>query len=92
MRTALKGRDELTLQPIIKWLVRNMSDPRHVQLVTDVAFVLLDLYGEEMGQSPEIDALVDRLRETVRREAGISQQAWGIRGRLDMLTAGTVDA
>ncbi|KAK8168263.1 UTP15 C terminal-domain-containing protein [Phyllosticta citrichinensis] len=89
LRTALKGRDELTLQPIIKWLVRNMSDPRHVQLATDVAFVLLDLYGEEMGQSPEIDALVDRLHETVRREAEISQQAWATKGMLDMLTAGT---
>ncbi|KAK7527350.1 WD40-repeat-containing domain protein [Phyllosticta citriasiana] len=89
LRTALKGRDELTLQPIIKWLVRNMSDPRHVQLVTDVAFALLDLYGEEMGQSPEIDALVDRLHDTVRREAEISQQAWATKGMLDMLTAGT---
>ncbi|KAF2137220.1 uncharacterized protein K452DRAFT_321916 [Aplosporella prunicola CBS 121167] len=88
LRVALKGRDELTLQPVLKWLTRAVGDPRHVQLAADVAFVLLDLYAEDMGQSPEIDALVDRLHETVRRCAEISQQAWSTMGMLDMLMAG----
>ncbi|KAL0260214.1 U3 small nucleolar RNA-associated protein 15 [Diplodia seriata] len=92
LRTALNGRDEITLQPVLKWLNKSIGDPRHVQLATDVAFVLLDLYSEEMGQSAEIDALVDQLHDKVRRNAEISQQAWSTQGMLEMLMAGTSQA
>lgn len=92
LRTALNGRDEITLQPILKWLNKTIGDPRHVQLATDVAYVLLDLYSEEMGQSAEIDALVDQLHDKVRRNAEISQQAWSTQGMLEMLMAGTSQA
>ncbi|KAF4306262.1 putative small nucleolar ribonucleoprotein complex subunit protein [Botryosphaeria dothidea] len=92
LRTALNGRDEITLQPVLKWLNRTIGDPRHVGLTTDVAFTLLDLYSEEMGQSAEIDAMVDQLHEKVRRNAEISQQAWSTQGMIDMLMAGTSQA
>ncbi|EKG14396.1 hypothetical protein MPH_08385 [Macrophomina phaseolina MS6] len=92
LRTALNGRDEITLQPILKWLNRTIGDPRHVGLTTDVAFTLLDLYSEEMGQSAEIDAMVDQLHEKVRKNAEISQQAWSTQGMIDMLMAGTSQA
>ncbi|KAF2092163.1 WD40 repeat-like protein [Saccharata proteae CBS 121410] len=88
LRTALKGRDEVTLQPVLKWLNKTIGDPRHIKLTTDLSFVVLDLYGEEMGQSPEIDALVDKLHDAVRKNAEISQQAWSTQGMLDMLMAG----
>lgn len=88
----MNGRDEITLQPVLKWLNKAIGDPRHVQLATDVAFVLLDLYADEMGQSAEIDALVDQLHDKVRRNAEISQQAWSTQGMLEMLMAGTGQA
>ena len=88
LRAALENRNEQTLQPILKWLNRNLEDPRVVRLTTDVAFLLLDIYGEQMGQSEEIDRLVERLHQTVRRATEWSQQAWSTKGMLDMLMAG----
>lgn len=88
LRTALAGRDEVSLQPILKWLVKNINDPRHVKLTTDVALVLLDLYAEHMGRSSEIDKLVENLHETVRSNAELSQSAYSTKGMLDMLMAG----
>ncbi|EON68553.1 hypothetical protein W97_07811 [Coniosporium apollinis CBS 100218] len=88
LRTALEGRNEQTLQPVLKWLNRNLEDPRIVKLTTDVAFLLLDIYGEQMGQSEEVDRLVERLHQTVRRATEWSQQAWCTKGMLEMLMAG----
>jgi len=72
----------------LKWLNRCIGDPRYIKLTTDVAYLILDLYSEYMGQSPEIDTLVERLHENVRRNAEISQQAWSTQGMIEMLMAG----
>lgn len=88
IRTALQGRDEATLQPIIKWLTRYISDPRYLSVTIDVGVLLLDLYSEHMGQSRDIDFLVKRLHGKVRREVEQAQQACQTGGMLGLLMAG----
>ncbi|KAL1653985.1 hypothetical protein SLS61_003387 [Didymella pomorum] len=61
LRSALANRDEITLQPILRWLIKNISDYRITRLTTDVALVVLDLYADQLGRSEEIDSLVDAL-------------------------------
>lgn len=86
MRTALSGRDDVSLQPILKWTCRNIRNPRYVELCTDSGLLILDLYAAYMGESPQIDALLARLHSTVRNEVDRSQQAWQTKGMLEMLT------
>ncbi|KAL1953917.1 hypothetical protein VTO42DRAFT_2039 [Malbranchea cinnamomea] len=85
LRAALSGRDEVTLQPILKWVYKSITDPRIVDLCVEVAMNILDLYAVHLGQSPAVDALVHRLHKRVREEVDRAQQAWMTKGMLDML-------
>jgi len=84
----LKGRDEVTLQPILKWLNKAIGDPRIIRLTSDVSLMVLDIYSEQLGQSAEIDTLVERLRERVLDNVEVSQLAGSTQGMLEMLMAG----
>ncbi|EEP81279.1 conserved hypothetical protein [Uncinocarpus reesii 1704] len=85
LRTALSGRDEVTLQPILKWVHKSISDPRLVDLCVEVSMNVLDLYSGHLGQSVQIDRLIDKLRRRVQEEVDRAQNAWQTKGMLDML-------
>lgn len=85
LRSALSGRDEVTLQPILKWVHKSVSDPRLVDICVEVSMNILDLYSAHLGQSAQIDQLVDKLHRRVRDEVDRAQQAWQTKGMLDML-------
>ena len=85
MRTALSGRDDVSLQPIFKWVCVHITNPRYVNLCVDVSMLILDMYSSHMGESPQIDRLMARLHRYVRMEVERSQQAWQTEGMLGML-------
>jgi U3 small nucleolar RNA-associated protein 15 len=87
LHTALSNRDEVTLQPILRWLIKNISDYRITRLTTDVALQVLDLYADQLGRSEEIDMLVDTLMKRVKVVVEASQVAWSVRGMVDCLVA-----
>jgi len=84
-RTALSGRDDVSLQPIFKWVCTFITNPRYVNLCVDIGMLILDLYASHMGESPQIDRLMARLHQAVRMEVERSQQAWQTEGMLRML-------
>ena len=84
-RTALANRDDVSLQPVYKWVCKYITDPRHVDLCVDLGMIILDLYAEHAGQSAEIDQWTKRLHKAVRQEVERSQQAWQTHGMLEML-------
>ena len=88
VREALRGRDEVTLQPVFQWVCRHITDPRYVGLCTEVGGVVLEGYAEYSGQSKEVDGLRRRLHGAVRREVERSQQAWQTEGMLGVLVRG----
>ena len=88
LRTALQGRTATRLVPVLKWLEKNVADPRFVKLTTDVSLVLLDVYGEHLGESREVDHAIERLHEGVRMGAEVAQMCWSTVGMLDLLEAG----
>ncbi|KAF2875720.1 WD40-repeat-containing domain protein [Massariosphaeria phaeospora] len=88
LRAALSHRDEATLQPVLRWLIRNMADPRATRLAVDVALVVLDLYAEQLGRSDDVDGLVADLAARVKVVVEASQVAWSCGGMVDMLGGG----
>jgi U3 small nucleolar RNA-associated protein 15 len=92
LRTALTNRDSITLQPILRWLVKNISDYRVTRLTTDVALVVLDLYADQLGRSEEVDDLILALMQRVKVTVEASQDAWKVRGMLDLLTSSVGEA
>ncbi|KAL8968904.1 MAG: hypothetical protein Q9183_002256 [Haloplaca sp. 2 TL-2023] len=85
LRTALAGRDDVSLQPIFKWVCTHISSPRYVSICVDIGIQILDLYSSHMGESSEIDSLVKRLHRAVRYQVERAQQSWQMKGSLDML-------
>jgi len=91
LRSALSGRDDVLLEPILTLLVKYVSDPRFGELACDVAIVLIDMYASAIGQSPLIDGLFVRLRKKVKQEMLLQRELISLRGALDMiLTASTL--
>lgn len=87
LRASLQGRDEITLQPVLRWVYKNIAEPRLVSLSVEVAMNVLDIYSGNLGQSAQIDKLVEKLHARVRNEVEMAQQASQTKGMLDMLKA-----
>ena len=84
-RNALSGRDDVSLQPIFKWVCTHITDPRHVNMCVDLGMLILDIYSQHMGESPLIDRLMGRLHTSVRLEVEKAQMACQTKGMLGML-------
>ena len=85
---ALAHRDEASVRPLLRFLARHVADPRHVVLTSRVALLLLEEYAEHLGKSAEVDELVRRLHESVRRQVDACQVAWGTIGMVELLMGG----
>lgn len=85
LRAALQGRDEVTLQPVLQWVHKNITEPRLVGLSVEVGMNVLDIYSGNLGQSAQIDKMVQRLHRRVRDEVEMAHQAFQTKGMLDML-------
>lgn len=88
MRAAFQGRDETTVQPILEWVIKHITDPRYVNICVDSALLLLDIYSEHVGGSPDLERNFKLLHRRVRTEVERSQQAYMTSGMLEMLMTG----
>lgn len=103
LKTALKNRDEISVQPVLKWVIKHLSDARYIELTARVATLLLELYGAEFGEArqeggrqserkgearSEVAGLLERLHDKVRGQVEGSQAAWATKGMLDVIMLG----
>ena len=75
---------------MLRWLIKAMPDYRTTRLTTDVALIVLDLYADQLGKSPEVDMLVDHLSQRVKVCVEASQTAISVLGMCDLLVAGSM--
>ncbi|EIM88468.1 WD40 repeat-like protein, partial [Stereum hirsutum FP-91666 SS1] len=87
LRSALAGRDDVLLEPILRLLLKHVSDPRFGEMVCDVAGVVIEMYTPVLGQSPLIDTLFLRLRKKVAAELRFQKELVKAKGALDMVFA-----
>ncbi|RAL10274.1 snoRNA-binding rRNA-processing protein UTP15 [Aspergillus homomorphus CBS 101889] len=87
LRASLQNRDEVSLQPVLSWVHKNLTEPRLVNLCVEVAMNVLDIYSGNLGQSAQIDKMVERLHRKVRDEVEMAHQACQTKGMLEMLRA-----
>src|SRR5207244_1429655 len=88
LRDALDGRDETSIQPILKWVRLHIIDPRYVPVCTDVAMHLLDLYSEFADGSAELATIFQLLLKRVMLEMKTSCRAIELSGMLGCLLNG----
>ncbi|TPX06766.1 uncharacterized protein E0L32_002262 [Thyridium curvatum] len=90
LREALENRDEVSVQPILKWICIHIVDPRYTTVCVDVGLHLLDLYSEFSAASTELDEGFRLLRKRVKREVERAQMACQTSGMLESLMSGSM--
>ncbi|KAJ3331085.1 snoRNA-binding rRNA-processing protein [Gonapodya sp. JEL0774] len=85
LRTALAGRDEVGLEPLVRFLLKNVTNPRVAGTVIDVAEMVLDLYAPVAAHSILITDLFEKIRVKVRAELDLQERLIALEGTVDML-------
>ncbi|KAG6816921.1 hypothetical protein H0H87_001623 [Tephrocybe sp. NHM501043] len=92
LRTALSGRDDVLLEPVLRLLLKYVTDPRFGEMVCDIAAIVIEMYSSILGQSPLIDSLFLRLRKKVSTEIRFQKELAKTKGALSMLFSCSVAA
>ncbi|CAG8648918.1 6294_t:CDS:2, partial [Paraglomus occultum] len=85
LRQALKGRDDVSLEPILNFLLKNINNMRYASLLVDVGETTLDMYASVLSQSPIIEKLISKLRTKVQQEVKIQTELSKVLGSLQMI-------
>ncbi|KAG4303793.1 hypothetical protein PORY_002791 [Pneumocystis oryctolagi] len=88
LRQALQNRDDISLEPILRWLIRYLPNSRYVFTIVDVFMLIIDLYGATLGHSVLIQNLLLCLSKRVSREIEYCKNACSCSGMLEMLFQG----
>ncbi|KAL0942663.1 small nucleolar ribonucleoprotein complex subunit [Colletotrichum truncatum] len=90
VRDALEGRNERTVQPVLKWTCNHIIDPRYVSVCVEVGLLLVELYAEYAGASAELFEGFRMLRRRVGNEVEKAQLACETGGMVESLMMGSV--
>ncbi|ANB13868.1 Utp15p [Sugiyamaella lignohabitans] len=82
---SLSGRDEDSLEPILKWSVKAVQDTRSIPIVADWVGCIVDMYANLIDRSPVLENLVLQLRKRVALEVERAKEAKRIDGMLELL-------
>jgi U3 small nucleolar RNA-associated protein 15 len=89
---ALSGRDEITLEPILSFVCKYISNPKYTRLLVTVCHNILDIYAASIGHSDGIDELMLKLQMQVRNEVSFQRRTMRIAGSLDAIVQSTIRA
>ncbi|KAG1676498.1 U3 small nucleolar RNA-associated protein 15 [Nymphon striatum] len=87
IKTALSGRDTSSLTLILKFVVKYINDVRFSRILLDVAHLLLDIYGPEIGQSEKIFNLFTKLKDVTTREISFMEDVMKLQGTIELIIA-----
>lgn len=87
LRRAVAGRDDVTLEPLLRFLLRHATNPQYTHLVCDTLNVVIDTYAAVLGQSPIIDDLFGRIWAKLGEEMRLQTQLFQVNGALEMILA-----
>ena len=87
LRLALSSRDDLSLEPMLRFLARNVASPNLARTCARVANLLLELYDESAWGSEMNSSLLLRLRHVIEQELASQQALTRLAGAIEALVA-----
>ncbi|XP_074650332.1 U3 small nucleolar RNA-associated protein 15 homolog [Tubulanus polymorphus] len=87
IKAALAGRDEKSLEPILRFAQKNISNPKYMSTLIDISLLLTDMYSSQIGHSTIIDDLFLSLQRTISQETLFMKQMMQTLGTMDILFA-----
>ena len=85
MFAALKGRDDISLEPIFKFILRHIKDPRFTDTLISSLNVLLDVHSATIYSSPVLEILVEKILKKSIEEVRLQKDLHGLVGVMDMI-------
>lgn len=77
---SLKGRNEETLVPLLKYLVKSFDDPRLSSVSIHVLDLVIDLYGDLYGLCPALDPVWEKLNAKLNRDVNFRERLLRLQG------------
>lgn len=87
IRVSLAGRDDESLEPLLKWCSRTITLPSLVELSTDWLREALGMYGPLIERSPLLHGVLQQLTTRVHQQVALSKDSDRVVGMLDFLMA-----
>ncbi|CAG8822933.1 5885_t:CDS:10 [Gigaspora margarita] len=88
LRQAIVGRDDLSLEPLVKFLIRWINEPRYTSILVDVGNVIIG--KDVIYKSPLIEKLIVNLHAKVKTEMNLQKEIAKIIGSLEMVAKGSL--
>jgi U3 small nucleolar RNA-associated protein 15 len=85
LHNAIEARDEVTLLPLLKFLVNNIRDGRFSRVLVEVLQIVLDIYSTVIGMSSEVDRHFRILRKAINDEIRLQHDLTSLKGSIDTL-------
>ena len=90
LRTALAGRNDAELKPVVDFLLTHLKDPRFNQILVDVALILTEIYMSEINRSDKIQSMFAKLNSVINSEINCLQQMVCLSGQLSALVNSSI--
>jgi len=83
LQIALSNRDGTTLDKILNFLTKNISNPRYAEVCVQVSNLVLDLYTWKIGQDTNFAHKIQQLNMKIKSELRLQEQMMECLGVLD---------
>lgn len=87
IQVSLYDRDVSGLEPVLKWCIKQLSDPRHVDVASDWIVALVDMHQETVEESPALASLVGHLTKVLKEQVENAEEAQLLEGMIELLIA-----
>ncbi|VVT54085.1 uncharacterized protein SAPINGB_P003899 [Magnusiomyces paraingens] len=85
VQRSLAGRDEASLEPLLRWSFKAIKDFRALPVVADFLSVILDMYGPLIEISPLLEQRILELRSLLISEVNVVEEAQKLQGMMELL-------
>lgn len=87
LRTALAGRDDASLEPLLRFLMKNLCNPRYTKLLVEIVNIILEMYGGVIAQSSLLEELMRKISDKVQEEVRLEQDLQEVMGIFELISS-----
>jgi len=82
----LANRDDASLLPVLEYVEKNISKPRHTAQMVNISNRIIDLYGGDIGASAAVDKALGRIKEKIKTQLRLHDALTQLQGMALMIT------
>ena len=80
LQKALANRDDQSRLPILEYIEKNFSKPRHTAQMVNIANRIVDLYGGDVGASSAVDNALRRIQLKIKAQLRLHEALTQLQG------------